>query len=103
MKIAPVGNHDDRSWVAPLNPEPLEELVPVGAVKVQVKEAEEEVAMGKDGKRFVHRAGHDRLVSPALEEAGQMSAGDRLGFHYEREPLLHRSSRKRDAPAFAVW
>ncbi len=64
---APVGNHDDRTGVAPLDTEPLEELVPVGAVEVEIQQAEEKVAVGKNGERFVDGAGHDRFISPSLQ------------------------------------
>ena len=64
LEAIAVGEQDDRSRVASLDLESPQELGAVGAVEVQVEEAEHEVVVRQCRQRLVNRAGENRLIAP---------------------------------------
>jgi hypothetical protein len=89
-----VGEQDDRPRVASLDLESPQELGAVGAVEVQVEEAEHEVVVCQHRQRLVNRGGERRLVSQCGQEASEMALHDGVGLHHEYQALLHGLSRQ---------
>ena len=84
-----VGQQDDGPGVAALYPEPAQQLGPVGAVEIEVEEAEEELVVGQRRQRLVHAAGEDWLVAPLGQQAREVALRDGIGLHHEDEARPH--------------